>query len=465
VEIKVYKPDGTFYDQDTTDVPDPQSEDYEYWEWYRIFPSWPIPGSEIGNTPGTWTARLYVDGDYKESISFVMAYLFVQHVMAEDVQTADPYGPVNPKKIFDQKNAKATTWASILKVSNPLSMKWTFYEPNGSEFTTTTYNVPDPQGSGLPYFNVYNTWSWLNVAGTPATNKCGQWSVDVFVADANEVFQKEYSDNFSILENPSVLPACDVSLNSAGPIETQGIRLNLTATDNTYLKSVTLYWNDGELHNKAWDNINSNSISQTMDIGGYPAGRQVDYWAVATDTSGNTYEGLHRSVVVQSETVSSPQTPSGTNTALWHQLVQFSTGGSTTSLGEVVEYQFDWGDGQQSPYGGAVQSHAWNSGGTFPVKARARCQLRPGRVSEWSGVALLTVEAPVESQFGINVVNGQIQLSWLTNPPGLMLLSTRSLATTSIWDTVVQEPTLVGQRFVITASPSELSRFYRLTNQ
>src|SRR5262249_52142296 len=153
-------------------------------------------------------------------------------------------------------------------------------------------------------------------------------------------------------------------------IETQGIRLDLTATDNTYLRSATLYWNDGTLQSKAWDNINSNSFSQAVNLGGYSAGKQVDYWAVATDTSGNTYEGVHHSAVVQSETVSSPQAPSGTNTAAWRQVVQFSTGGSTTTLGEVVEYQFDWGDGQQSPYGSAVQSHFWNASGTFAVRAR-----------------------------------------------------------------------------------------------
>jgi hypothetical protein len=465
IDVKLHKPDGTFYEESSVAVPDAQTQGFGSWSWYRYFPSWPITGTEIENTPGTWTVRLYVDGDYKASISFVLGYLFAEHVMSEGVQATDPYKPVNPKKIFDQLSAKATTWAHSLKVSNPLTMKWIFYEPNGSQFTTTSYDVPDPRVSGFRYWDSYDTWSWLNVAGTGAADKCGEWSVDVFVADSKGTFQKQYSDYFSIIENPLVPPACDVLCNPGNPMETQGIRLDLTATDNTYLKSAVLYWNDGALQSKSWDNINSNSFSQSVTLEGYPAGQQVEYWGVATDTSGNTYEGLHHSVIVQSETVSSPQPPSGTNIASWRQAVNFSTGGSTTSLGEVVEYQFDWGDGQQSSYGGPMQSHFWNAGGTFAIKARARSQLRSGRVSDWSGAVLLSVPAPVLPKLDIQFVNGQFELSWPTNSAGFMLQSTKGLATNSSWSAVSAAPIVEGQRFIVTVGPEGLDGFYRLTNQ
>jgi hypothetical protein len=463
VDVKLYRPDGTFYNQSTIAVPDAQTQGYAYWSYYRLFPSWNIVGSEMANTPGTWTVRLHVDGDYKESISFVLGYLLVQHIMSEDVQATPPYNPVNPKKIFDQTNAKATTWANILKISNPLKLKWVFYEPNGSQFTTATYDIPDPQASGLQYFTYYDTWGWLNIAGTAAASKCGDWAVDVFIADANGAFQKQYEDFFSIIENPPILPACDVSHNPGVPIETEAISLNLAATDNTYLKSVVLYWNDGALQSKTWDNIASNSFSQSLTIGGYPAGKQVDYWAVATDTSGNTYEGVHHTVVVQSESVSNPQMPSGTNTAAWRQLVQFTTGGSTTTLGEVVEYQFDWGDGQQSAYGLATQSHFWNAGGTYAIRARARSQLRTGRVSDWSPPASLTVPAPVLPQLRIQVVNGYIQVSWPTNPAGFFLQKANGVATNSVW-AMVPGATVIGTNYVVTESMTSPVRFYRLNN-
>lgn len=465
VDVKLYRPDGTFYDHSSIDVPDAQTQGFAYWSWYRLYPSWPITGSEIANTPGTWTVRLYIDGDYKQSISFVLGYLFVEHVMAEDVQTAPPNQPINPKKIFDQTNARATTWANILKISNPLSLKWVFYEPNGSQFTTATYGIPDPQASGFQFWSSYYTWGWLNIEGTAAAAKCGEWSVDVLVADANGAFQKQYGDNFTIIENPPVMPACDVTHNPSQPIETQGINLNVTATDNTYLKSVALYWNDAAIQSKTWDNIFSNALSQTKTVGGYPAGQQLEYWAVATDTSGNTFEGSHHTAIVQSETVSIPLTPSGTNTALWRQVVPFSTSGSTTTLGEVVEYQFDWGDGQQSAYGSATQSHSWNSGGTFAIRVRARSQVRPGRVSNWSTAASLLVPAPVLPQLAIRFINGQFEVSWPTNPAGFLLQSSWSFAPTSSWTTLFPGPTIVGGRYVFMQNPPGSSSFYRLTNQ
>lgn len=235
--------------------------------------------------------------------------------------------------------------------------------------------------------------------------------------------------------------------------------------DNTYLKSVALYWNDGAIQSKTWDNIFSNAFTQTITLGGYPAGQQVEYWAVATDTSGNTFEGSHHAAIVQSETVSIPLMPSGTNTASWRQAVTFSTGGSTTTLGEVVEYQFDWGDGQQSTYGSATQSHSWNSGGTFAIRARARSQLRPGRVSNWSPTASLDVPAPVLPQLAIQFINGQVEVSWPTNPAGFLLQSSGSVAPTSSWTTMFPEPTIVGGRYVFTQNPPGSSSFYRLTNQ
>ncbi|HXJ76700.1 MAG TPA: PKD domain-containing protein, partial [Candidatus Dormibacteraeota bacterium] len=212
-----------------------------------------------------------------------------------------------------------------------------------------------------------------------------------------------------------------------------------------------------------WDNIASNSFSQSLTIGGYPAGKQVDYWEVATDTSGNTYEGVHHTVVVQSESVSNPQMPSGTNTAAWRQLVQFTTGGSTTTLGEVVEYQFDWGDGQQSAYGSATQSHFWNAGGTYAIRARARSQLRTGRVSDWSPPASLTVPAPVLPQLRIQVVNGYIQVSWPMNPAGFLLQRANGLATNSVWIDV-PGATVIGTNYVVTESMTSPVRFYRLNN-
>jgi hypothetical protein len=85
------------------------------------------------------------------------------------------------------------------------------------------------------------------------------------------------------------------------------------------------------------------------------------------------------------EVVTAPDTPSGPSSGKVDQSLTFTTGGSTSNLGHAVQYQFDWGDGTQSSWGSATQSHSYNSAGTKLVKARARCQTHTSVVSVWSG--------------------------------------------------------------------------------
>ena len=71
----------------------------------------------------------------------------------------------------------------------------------------------------------------------------------------------------------------------------------------------------------------------------------------------------------------------------------YTTGGSTSSFGHTVEFQFDWkGDGTElSPWGTATQSKIWASAGTYNVRARARCTLDTSVVSGWSGSIQVTI--------------------------------------------------------------------------
>jgi hypothetical protein len=66
---------------------------------------------------------------------------------------------------------------------------------------------------------------------------------------------------------------------------------------------VTLYWNDGSLHSNVWNNVIASSLSQNWSIGSYAADQQIAYWVVAADTSGNTAECVHQSVVVRAAVI------------------------------------------------------------------------------------------------------------------------------------------------------------------
>jgi len=84
------------------------------------------------------------------------------------------------------------------------------------------------------------------------------------------------------------------------------------------------------------------------------------------------------------------------------QSFTFSTGNAFSSIGHSVEYQFDWkGDGftDLSPWGSAIQSKTFAAGGTYSVRARARCVTDTSIVSDWSSaldvkIELITVTTP-----------------------------------------------------------------------
>ena len=87
------------------------------------------------------------------------------------------------------------------------------------------------------------------------------------------------------------------------------------------------------------------------------------------------------------EAVSVPNVLSGTTSGAIGSSYPYTTGGSGSSLGDPVQYQFDWiGDGTSlSPWGSATQYHAWTSPGTYNVRARARCAIHTSVVSLWVG--------------------------------------------------------------------------------
>ena len=89
--------------------------------------------------------------------------------------------------------------------------------------------------------------------------------------------------------------------------------------------------------------------------------------------------------VEQSETVSAPSTPSGPSGGQPGTSYDYTTGGSSSSLGHAVEYRFDWGDGSYSTWSASTgASHSWATSGMYQVKAQARCGTHAGVVSGWS---------------------------------------------------------------------------------
>jgi len=91
------------------------------------------------------------------------------------------------------------------------------------------------------------------------------------------------------------------------------------------------------------------------------------------------------------ETVSNPNTPSGPSSATKGSNLEYSTGGSTSSLGHTVEYRFDWGDGDVSTWRSTTRSHTFSNSGTFQVRTQARCETHTTIESDWSGSKTVTI--------------------------------------------------------------------------
>jgi hypothetical protein len=96
------------------------------------------------------------------------------------------------------------------------------------------------------------------------------------------------------------------------------------------------------------------------------------------------------------ETVSTPNIPTGPNTGDTGISYGYSTGNAVSSIGDAVEYQFDWkGDGSDlSSWGSSSQSKTWTNPGTYNVRARARCTIHHDKISAWSSLLAVTINAP-----------------------------------------------------------------------
>jgi len=86
-----------------------------------------------------------------------------------------------------------------------------------------------------------------------------------------------------------------------------------------------------------------------------------------------------------------PTIPRGPESAYVGQTVEFSTS-SYDPDGDELEFMFDWGDGNQSDWGIAVQTWIYETTGLFNIKARARDD--KGKASQWSPPASIRIEEP-----------------------------------------------------------------------
>ena len=146
------------------------------------------------------------------------------------------------------------------------------------------------------------------------------------------------------------------------------------------------------------------------------------YIHVAGENRGNEY-ALGWSITSSNGAPIMDGAPSGPGQAIVNNSLSFEAA-ATDPEGGSMTYQFDWGDGITSSYGGATQTHNYSTAGTYSVRARAKDG--SGNVSEWSGVLSVSVtaepvvgsppQAPQNPEASDGTYEDKIVITWNSSP-------------------------------------------------
>gem|GEM_PF-3293613 len=145
-------------------------------------------------------------------------------------------------------------------------------------------------------------------------------------------------------------------------------------------------WDDGTL--SAWGSTTTRSHS--WNAGAYCVRARA---RCATHTTVESAWSACRTVNVDAETVDAPNTPSGSTSGDPGEILSYTVSGASSSCGHPLEYQFDWGDGNQTGWGGPGGQHSFGAG-SYCVRARARCASHTSVVSTWSPCLTVSIAAP-----------------------------------------------------------------------
>jgi hypothetical protein len=205
VKWEWYEPDGSYYASSTCVVPDPTSQGYAYWEWFKCSGGINVKDNAPQDIPGRWTSKIYIDEgsgyQLKAIENFVIRYAITRRTMAKDVQTSLPYEPVNPTNQFLNTDPKALGWIGLDDVAEQLEVKWEYYDPSNSLYSTFLYTVPDPSTQGYSYWDWYVFWGYINIYGFQPQSELGLWTVKSYIKDVYGNWLLEYSEYFMIADN------------------------------------------------------------------------------------------------------------------------------------------------------------------------------------------------------------------------------------------------------------------------
>lgn len=313
--LEYYRPNGTFltsFDSDWS----PSGDDVTAFSFYID-----MEGESISDHQGTWNTKIYARApgqnfQFVKSLPFHLSHQFVENKICEDVDfsncsTGTNICPViNEKNVFTQDDAQVTVYSHNRDIGNELPLKAEFIEPNGDIYETIYDLIPYPGPDAQDWFPNWYQAFHQPIAGYPMENKTGKWKVKCYSEDPFGNWDLEYEDPFYLIESVNVNPITDV-FKTSGNYEGEDIYLSITASDNTYLKSTTVYWrvNGGNWTSIGWSNLNNSSFGDSDFLVDYPfiEGDVLEYRTEALDNSGNFGGSQLKSFTIKDNDTDAPE--------------------------------------------------------------------------------------------------------------------------------------------------------------
>jgi hypothetical protein len=190
VKWEWYDPNGNFYYDCTSLIPDPSDYGQDHWDWYKCWWGIYISGTPAAEEEGLWTVKVYLDGGHIETLYFDIEYVISDYTMCKNVQESSPYDPIERTSTFLANDEKAVSWLRLDDVTNSLNVRWDWYDPSG-----TLYGTGDTDTSELEegcYLDWVKAWCYLPIKDHAAAGKPGEWVVKVYIDD-EYIFEEEFT--------------------------------------------------------------------------------------------------------------------------------------------------------------------------------------------------------------------------------------------------------------------------------
>lgn len=269
--------------------------------------------------------------------------------------------------------------------------------PNGSSGITTTptlrWSSVDPDGDAI-YFDVYigtdNNPTMVKednpgityLPGTLEYSTTYYWKVVSKDHEGGATSSAVWS--FTTKPMPAeVVTTPSTPIGPSGGQTSQQLDYTTGGSTSSYGHDVEYRFDWGNGTYTDWSSSTSASYTWTV-IGLYAVKAQarcvthpeiVSKWSSSKMVSINEFD----------EEISRPNIPTGPAGGPVNQPLSYSASGAISNQGHIVEYRFDWGDGEISDWSTATtRQHIWTETGIHILKTQGRCSIHNDIISEWS---------------------------------------------------------------------------------